>query len=140
MDRRLAASPAVAPPAVKLTHYPEVVVDRGWQDGAVRVEGWVREGNVSAFAELVAAALAYPWDDGDAAALAHGLAGTDLEGDRWFTYPIVVGDLAEPVAVLGLANPIGDVVVVRGDLADPDERMVGRVEALIDVCASRSLA
>ena len=107
----------------------------------MRVEGWIYEGNLPAFVELVASSLRYAWDDGDQAAVDHGMTDTDVEADSWFEYPIVPAPDEGPTAVIALAHDVGSsVVFTRVDIDDPDERLVGRLEALRDVCASCSVA
>lgn len=106
----------------------------------MRVEGWIFEGNLPAFVELVASALGYVWDDGDQAAVDHGMTDTDVEAGRWFEYPVVPPVHEGPSAAIALANDIGSsVVFARVEVQDPGERLVGRLETLLDVCASCSV-
>ena len=107
----------------------------------MRVEGWIYECNQAAFVELVASFLGYAWDDGDRAAVDHGMTYTDVEADRWFEYPIVPSPDKGPTAVIALAHDVGSsVVFTRVDADDPGERLVGRLEAVLDVCSSCSVS
>lgn len=107
----------------------------------MRVEGWIFEGNLPAFVELLASFLGYAWDDGDQAAVDHGMTDTDAEADRWFVYPVVPPAHEGPSAVLAVAHDAGSsVVFARIDADDPGARLVGRLEALFGTCASCSVS
>ena len=111
------------------------------EDGAMRVEGWIFEGNLPPFVKLVASSLGYAWDDGDQAAVDHGMTDTDVEADHWFEYPIVPAPDDGPEAVVAVAYDVGgSVVFIRVDVNDPGEHLVGHIEALLDVCASCSVS
>ena len=77
---------------------------------------WIFEENVRPFLELCSDRLGYPLDDSDVVAIQHGLDATDVENDRWFSYPLV----GEREATVTIAQDSGSSVVFI-DIDGPED-------------------
>ncbi|MGW2828843.1 hypothetical protein [Streptomyces sp. NPDC001286] len=101
-------------------------------------EGWIRETNLRAFCESLAAEVAYDFDDSDWLAIDTALPGTDDEQPRsaWYTYPLVGRTRLE----LHVARSVGGSEVSVSDQGTVDSRTRIRLELLLDVMARYAVA
>ncbi|MFJ9725413.1 hypothetical protein ACIRP3_21935 [Streptomyces sp. NPDC101209] len=101
-------------------------------------DGWIRETNLRAFCESLAAEVGYDFDDSDWLAIDTALPHTDDEQPRsaWYAYPLVGRTRLD----LHVARSVGGgevSVSVRGTV---DSRTRIRVELLVDVMARYAVA
>jgi hypothetical protein len=96
----------------------------------VSVTGWVFEGNLVRFLELVSGYTGYEYDDLDEIALLGAVERTDDElVESWFSYPLQ----GAPPLTIYLARAVGGSVVsvrVEGDI---DPVLTARIETLFDL-------
>jgi hypothetical protein len=74
------------------------------------MQGWIFAKNLRAFMELLSFEVGYSFDESDVTAVRHGVAGTDIEQDLWFEYPLV-GRVTAEVRIA--ADPGSSVVHVE---------------------------
>ncbi|WP_458245399.1 hypothetical protein [Streptomyces sp. MAI_2237] len=96
-------------------------------------EGWIREANLRAFCESLAAEVAYDFDDSDWLAIDTALPHTDDEQPRsaWYTHPLVGRTRVD----LHIARSVGGGEVSVSVQGTVDSRSRIRVELLVDVMA-----
>ncbi|MGW2828846.1 hypothetical protein [Streptomyces sp. NPDC001286] len=101
-------------------------------------EGWIRESNLRAFCESLAAEVAYDFDDSDWLAIHTALPHTDDEQppSAWYTYPLA-GRTRLDLHVARSVDGSEVSVSVQGTV---DSRSRIRVELLLDVMARHAVA